>query len=78
MSTAKRNPPFRAEHCGSLLRPDALVQKRYDVAKGKATEDELKALEDTSITDVVKLQKDAGFSTISSGEYTRFAHHIAK
>jgi methionine synthase II (cobalamin-independent) len=78
MSTAKRNPPFRAEHCGSLLRPDALVQKRYDVAKGKATVDELKALEDTSIEEVVKLQKDAGFSTISSGEYTRFARQVTR
>lgn len=71
MSPAKRNPPFRAEHVGSLLRPQELVQKRYDVAAGKATEADLKPLEDKSIAEVVKLQKDAGFHIISSGEYAR-------
>lgn len=70
-STAKRNPPFRAEHCGSLLRPDALVQKRYDIAAGKADQSELVPLEDKSIAEVIKLQKDCGFHVVSSGEYTR-------
>lgn len=72
MSAApKRNPPFRAEHVGSLLRPDALVQKRYDVAAGKATQADLEPLEDKAIADVVKLQKECGFHAVSSGEYAR-------
>ncbi|KAF2191102.1 methionine synthase-like protein [Zopfia rhizophila CBS 207.26] len=71
MSTAKRNPPFRAEHCGSLLRPEALIQKRYDVAAGKAPASELVPLEDKSIEEVVKLQKDCGLHIVSSGEYAR-------
>ena len=71
MSAAKRNPPFRAEHCGSLLRPQELVQKRYDVAAGKAPQSELTPLEDKAIEEVVKLQKDCGFHVISSGEYAR-------
>lgn len=71
MSTAKRSPPFRAEHVGSLLRPDELVQKRYAVAAGKADASELKPIEDKAVTEVVKLQKDCGFHAISSGEYTR-------
>lgn len=71
MASPKRNPPFRAEHCGSLLRPQELVQKRYDVAAGKATQAELEPLEDKSIAEVVKLQKDAGFHVVSSGEYAR-------
>ncbi|KAF2115685.1 methionine synthase-like protein [Lophiotrema nucula] len=71
MSTAKRSPPFRAEHCGSLLRPDELVKKRYAVAAGEATQADLTPLEDKSIAEVVKLQKDAGFHIISSGEYAR-------
>jgi hypothetical protein len=73
MSTAKRSPPFRAEHVGSLLRPDELVQKRYAVAAGKADAEELKPIEDKSVTEVVKLQKDCGFHAVSSGEYTRYA-----
>jgi hypothetical protein len=71
MASPKRNPPFRAEHCGSLLRPQELVQKRYDVAAGKAPASELEPLEDKSIAEVVKLQKDAGFHVVSSGEYAR-------
>lgn len=71
MSAAKRSPPFRAEHVGSLLRPQELVQKRYDVAAGKAPAAELVPLEDKTIADVVKLQKDAGFHIVSSGEYAR-------
>jgi hypothetical protein len=69
--TTKRNPPFRAEHCGSLLRPEELVQKRYDVAAGKAPASELAPLEDQSIADVIKLQKDCGLHVVSSGEYAR-------
>lgn len=72
MSAAKRSPPFRAEHVGSLLRPDELVQKRYAVAAGKADASELKPIEDKAVTEVVKLQKDCGFHAVSSGEYTRY------
>jgi methionine synthase II (cobalamin-independent) len=48
------------------------VQKRYDVASGKAQPDELIPLEDKSVAEVVKFQKDCGISAVSSGEYTRF------
>lgn len=70
--SAKRSPPFRAEHVGSLLRPDELVQKRYAVAEGKAKAEELRPIEDKAVTEVVKLQKDCGFHAVSSGEYTRY------
>ena len=32
---ARTEPPFRAEHVGSLLRPRALVQARHDLAAGR-------------------------------------------
>ena len=54
-----------------MLRPQELVQKRYDVAAGKATQADLTPLEDKTIADVVKLQKDAGLKVVSSGEYAR-------
>ena len=73
MSTLKRSPPFRAEHVGSLLRPKELVQKRYDVASGKAQADELVPLEDKSVAEVIKMQQDCGLKVVSSGEYTRWA-----
>jgi methionine synthase II (cobalamin-independent) len=54
-----------------LLRPQELVQKRYDVASGKAQPDELVPLEDKSVAEVIKLQQDCGLKVVSSGEYTR-------
>jgi hypothetical protein len=76
MSSLKRSPPFRAEHVGSLLRPQELVQKRYDVASGKAQPDELVPLEDKSVAEVVKFQQDCGLKVVSSGEYTRLMPQI--
>jgi len=74
MPTLKRSPPFRAEHVGSLLRPQQLVQKRYDVVSGKSKPEELIPLEDQSVADVVKFQQDCGLKVVSSGEYTRQSH----
>lgn len=71
MSTPKRNPPFRAEHIGSLLRPDELVKLRYEVAAKKATAEQLAPLEQKSIKDIVALQQDCGFRGVTNGEYSR-------
>lgn len=76
MSNLKRSPPFRAEHVGSLLRPQELVQKRYDVNSGKAKPDELVPLEDKSVAEVVKMQQKCGLKVVSSGEYTRWARQV--
>lgn len=43
------NPPFRAEHVGSLLRPAELLAARASHAEGKITEPELRAIEDRAI-----------------------------
>ena len=74
MSAAKRNPPFRAEHVGSLLRPDNLVKKRYEIAQGKAQESELAPIEEKAIADIVKFQQECGIHPISTGEYIRYVH----
>jgi len=63
-----RNPPFRAEHLGSLKRPQNLLDARY---KQKASEQELAKLEDQAIKDIVKIQLDLGYRAISDGEYRR-------
>lgn len=71
MSTAPRNPPHRAEHIGSLLRPDELVKHRYAVADGSATAESLVPVERQSITDIVKLQQECGIHTLTNGEHSR-------
>jgi methionine synthase II (cobalamin-independent) len=71
MSASPRNPPFRAEHIGSLLRPQELVEKRYAVADKSATPDSLVPVEQKAIKDVVQLQQEVGLRSITNGEYSR-------
>lgn len=67
-----QRPPFRAEHLGSLLRPEALLDVRHKIDKGQTGfEKDLKAVEDTAIKDIVKEQLDLGYHAISDGEYRR-------
>ncbi|KAK5760485.1 hypothetical protein LTS12_009358 [Elasticomyces elasticus] len=86
MSSAPRNPPFRAEHLGSLLRPSKLLDKRRAIQQKKESGDDLSKIEDSrqafpnfetsanppiGIDDIVKIQTDCGFHAISDGEYRR-------
>ncbi|KAH9907055.1 5-methyltetrahydropteroyltriglutamate-homocysteine methyltransferase [Xylariomycetidae sp. FL2044] len=75
MAANKQKPPFRAEHLGSLLRPQALTEKRIKLDNAKALEiakdTELHELEDKAINEIVKLQLDLGFHAINDGEYRR-------
>ncbi|KAK4223305.1 hypothetical protein QBC38DRAFT_53238 [Podospora fimiseda] len=66
-------PPFRAEHMGSLLRPDDLLAVREKIRTQGLSEEEagLPAVEEKSIAHVVKLQQDLGFKAVTSGEYNR-------
>ena len=50
----RNKPPFRADHVGSLLRPAALKQARERRAKGEIGADQLKAIEDREIKDIIK------------------------
>lgn len=66
-----QNPPFRAEHLGSLLRTETLVKKRDLLTEGKATREELIPIEDQDIKDIVAKQQELGFHAITDGEYRR-------
>jgi 5-methyltetrahydropteroyltriglutamate--homocysteine methyltransferase len=72
--TAPINPPFRAEHIGSLLRPAPLLALRADHAAGKISDEEVRSAEDDAITQAVALQLDLGLSSITDGEYRRHAY----
>lgn len=71
-----RKPPFRADQVGSLLRPERLVAARDAAAEGRIDAAELHGIEDECITEVVKLQEDAGLQGITDGEYRRFMWHL--
>jgi len=67
--TAPRNPPFRAEHLGSLLRPKELLKTRNEWEAGKLSQADLTPAEDEAVKKIVKVQRDNGFRAISDGEY---------
>jgi methionine synthase II (cobalamin-independent) len=66
---ASRNPPFRAEHLGSLLRPAELLKTRAAFEAGKASAADLKAEEDKAVREIVKAQVELGYRAVSDGEY---------
>ncbi|MGE0746473.1 MAG: 5-methyltetrahydropteroyltriglutamate--homocysteine S-methyltransferase [Rhodospirillales bacterium] len=70
-----RKPPFRADHVGSLLRPQSVLGARDRHAKGELSAAGLRAVEDAAIRDVVKMQEDVGLRSITDGEYRRGIYH---
>ena len=72
----RQAPPFRADHVGSFLRPKYLIDARERKARGEITAAELRAVEDRAITEVVKMQEDAGLQSITDGEFRRTYFHI--
>jgi 5-methyltetrahydropteroyltriglutamate--homocysteine methyltransferase len=72
----RTKPPFRADHVGSLLRPAALKAARERRAKGEISADELKAVEDREIKEIIKKQEAAGLQSITDGEFRRSWWHL--
>src|SRR5690349_9342946 len=73
---SKVNPPFRADHVGSLLRPPALLAARQKAQKGEISKAELRHSEDEHIRDVVKKQEAIGLQSITDGEFRRTFFHL--
>ncbi len=70
---ARLTPPFRAEHVGSLIRPQGLVNARQAAAtpgNGEARA-ELQRIQDAAIREVVTLQEELGFRVTTDGEFNR-------
>jgi 5-methyltetrahydropteroyltriglutamate--homocysteine methyltransferase len=65
------NPPFRAEHIGSFLRPPALLAARAEHAAGRLTPDGLREVEDAAIRDIVAMQEELGLAVVTDGEFRR-------
>jgi 5-methyltetrahydropteroyltriglutamate--homocysteine methyltransferase len=73
---ARPAPPFRADHVGSLLRPAKLLEAREQRKRGEITQQQLKAIEDAAISEVVKLQQDLGLKAVTDGEFRRTLWHM--
>lgn len=73
-----RNPPFRVEHLGSLLRTHELLDTKTAFEKGQASQADLEAIEKKDIKDIVELQQKLRFPALSDGEYCRHSKLEAK
>lgn len=73
---ARRKPPFRADHVGSLLRPPELLAARDRTRRGELSPEALREVEDKAIRDVVALQESVGLQSITDGEFRRDYWHL--
>jgi methionine synthase II (cobalamin-independent) len=70
MNNPKR-PLFRADHVGSLLRPDPVKQARQAFYENKTIDASvLEAAENEAVIDLVKLQESVGLQVVTDGEAT--------
>jgi len=76
MSNSKLNPPFRADHVGSLLRPPEVLRARERAALGEITADEQRIVEDDSIASMIPKLESTGIESITDGEYRRAYFHL--
>jgi 5-methyltetrahydropteroyltriglutamate--homocysteine methyltransferase len=67
----RTEPPFRADHVGSLLRPAALKQARDKRSRGEITAEAFREVEDREIANVIRKQEDVGLKSITDGEFRR-------
>jgi 5-methyltetrahydropteroyltriglutamate--homocysteine methyltransferase len=74
--TDTSGPPFRADHVGSLLRPQPLLDARARLAAGEIDAAELRSIEDAAIAQVVRMQADVGLRTATDGEFRRASWHM--
>lgn len=69
-------PPFRADHVGSLLRPQRLAAARERFLKGELEAAALRAVEDECIGEVVRRQEEVGLQSVTDGEFRRTFFHV--
>ena len=78
----KANAPYRADHVGSLLRPESVqaARRKYHAERlgpeGFHTTDELSAIEDQAVADVVRMQESIGLKAVTDGELRRSFWHL--
>ena len=73
---ARVDPPFRADHVGSLLRSPDVLDARTKAAAGAITADELRAVEDAAIARNVAALESIGMRSITDGEQRRAWFHL--
>ncbi len=68
--------PFRFDIVGSFLRPDYLKEARAQFAAGSITQEELTAIEDKAIIELIEKEKAVGLNAVTDGEFRRSMWHL--
>ncbi|MGI6756067.1 MAG: 5-methyltetrahydropteroyltriglutamate--homocysteine S-methyltransferase [Atopobiaceae bacterium] len=71
-----KKTPHRFDVVGSFLRPARLKEARAEWKAGRLGADDLKALQDECIKDLVEKEKAAGLGVITDGEFRRDTWHL--
>jgi 5-methyltetrahydropteroyltriglutamate--homocysteine methyltransferase len=71
----RTKPPFRADHVGSLIRPEALIKAREQAEKQQMPIAEFRRIQQAAIRDVVRMQEDLGLKLVTDGEFNRHSWH---
>src|SRR5947209_1116054 len=72
----RSKPPFRADHVGSFLRPQAIHDARAKHEKDEISAAALKEVEDREIKNVIRKQEEAGLKLATDGEFRRSWWHF--
>jgi 5-methyltetrahydropteroyltriglutamate--homocysteine methyltransferase len=67
--------PSRADHVGSFLRPQSVIEARAHRAANNISYEDLRAIEDEAIAELVKWQEGLGLKAITDGEFRRYFFH---
>jgi 5-methyltetrahydropteroyltriglutamate--homocysteine methyltransferase len=70
------SPPFRADHVGSLLRPQELLDARRRHQLNEISSEQLRQVEDEAIRAVTRKQEALGLRSITDGEFRRTYFHV--
>ena len=70
------NPPFRADHVGSLLRTEEVKINRARWKNGEISAKTLHVIENRNIGETVKKLESIGIQSITDGEFRRDYFHL--
>lgn len=76
MTTIVKTAPFKADHVGSLLRPERLHEARRQCKEGHITAEQLYNIETEEIKRIVDRQIEIGLEAVTDGEFRRTWWHI--
>lgn len=76
MNTLDVKKVYRADHVGSLLRPEKLKEARRQFSEGDISKEVLKQIENEEISRIIEKQKSLGLEAVTDGELRRSWWHF--